>query len=68
MMIFGSPRLSHYFMQLGLIDEFQLTLNPIVLGSGTPLFKDINESFKLKLLSSKPFDSGVIALHYQIEK
>jgi dihydrofolate reductase len=67
MMIFGSPRLSHNLMQLGLIDEFQLTLNPIVLGSGIPLFKDIKEKFKLKLLSSKPFDSGVIALHYQIE-
>jgi dihydrofolate reductase len=67
MMIFGSPRLSHNLLQLGLIDEFQLTLNPIVLGSGTPLFKDIKEKFKLKLLSSKPFDSGVIALHYLIE-
>jgi dihydrofolate reductase len=46
MMIFGSPRLSHNLMQLGLIDEFQLTLNPIILGSGIPLFKDIKEKFK----------------------
>jgi dihydrofolate reductase len=68
MMIFGSPRLSHNLMQLGLIDEFQLILNPIVLGSGIPLFKDIKEKFKLKLLSSNPFESGVVALHYQTEK
>lgn len=67
MMIFGSPSLSYTLMQLGLIDELKLTLNPVLLGKGIPLFKDIKEKCKLKLKNSKTFDSGVVALHYQID-
>lgn len=43
MMIFGSPRLTHTFIRLGLIDEYRLTINPVVLGKGVPLFKEIKE-------------------------
>lgn len=67
MMIFGSPRLSYTLMQLGLIDEIQITLNPVLLGQGIPMYKDIEDKRKLKLLSSKTFDSGVVALHYQVD-
>lgn len=67
MMIFGSPRLSYTLMQLGLIDEIQITLNPVLLGHGIPMYKDIEDKRKLKLLSSKTFNSGVVALHYQVD-
>lgn len=36
LVIFGSPALSHYFMKHGLIDEYRLTIEPIVLGGGIP--------------------------------
>jgi dihydrofolate reductase len=65
MMIFGSPSLTHTFMQLGLIDEYRINVNPIVLGSGIPLFTDVKESTNLKLLKAKTFASGVVGLHYQ---
>jgi dihydrofolate reductase len=65
LMIFGSPRLTHTFIHLGLIDEYRLFLNPIVLGGGIPLFQDINGWTKLKLLEAKAFQAGVVGLHYQ---
>jgi dihydrofolate reductase len=65
MMIFGSPRLAHTFMQLGLIDEYRMNVNPIVLGSGIPLFADIQDRINLQLLTTKTFHSGVVGLHYR---
>ncbi|MEO6890050.1 MAG: dihydrofolate reductase family protein [Ktedonobacteraceae bacterium] len=65
LMIFGSPTLTHSFTHLDLIDEYRLFLNPIVLGGGIPLFQDIKEWMKLKLLEAKTFQAGVVGLHYQ---
>lgn len=68
LVIFGSPRLSQIFTQMGLIDEYRLTVNPVILGSGIPLFKDIKDQIKLKLLEAKTFNSGVLGLHYQTDR
>lgn len=68
LMIFGSPRLTHTFMRLGLIDEYRLFLNPIVLGGGIPLFQGFKDWTKLKLLEAKTFQAGVVGLHYQAIK
>ncbi|MFN8453196.1 MAG: dihydrofolate reductase family protein [Anaerolineae bacterium] len=68
LVIFGSPGLTHTFMRLGLIDEYRLTVNPVILGRGIPLFKNINDRIDLKLLETKTFQSGVIGLHYQSDK
>jgi dihydrofolate reductase len=65
LMIFGSPRLTHTFMRLDLIDEYRLFLNPIVLGGGIPLFQDTKGWTKLKLLDTKTFQAGVVGLHYE---
>ena len=65
MMIFGSPSIVHTFVQLDLIDEYRLTINPIVLGSGIPLFKDVKDRIALKLVEARKFPSGVVGLHYQ---
>jgi dihydrofolate reductase len=64
-MIFGSPRLSHSLMSLGLIDEYLLQINPILLGEGIPLFQDLKGRAKLRLISHQTFKNGVIGLHYQ---
>jgi dihydrofolate reductase len=63
-LIFGSPRASHSLLEAGLVDEFWLFVNPVLLGEGIPLFKGVNELVKLRLIESKTFSSGVIALHY----
>ncbi|HSN48986.1 MAG TPA: dihydrofolate reductase family protein [Flavobacterium sp.] len=63
--IFGSPAASQSLLNEGLVDEFWLFVNPIILGQGMPLFKDISGTTKLKLEASKTFACGVIALHYK---
>lgn len=64
-LIFGSPRASQSLLNEGLIDEFWLFVNPIILGKGMPLFKDVTGTTTLKLVESKTFGNGVIALHYE---
>ena len=64
-LIFGSPTASHSLLSQGLIDEFWLFVNPIILGHGIPLYKGETETTKLKLIESKIFSCGVIALHYE---
>lgn len=61
----GSPSLIIALAKLGLIDEYQPVVHPIVLGNGLPLFKDITERIDLKLLKTKAFGCGAIALYYQ---
>lgn len=63
--ILGSPRFAHTLMQLGLIDEYKITVSPIVIGSGLPLFQGVQEKINLKLIENKTFDSGAIGLVYQ---
>ena len=62
--LFGSPTLTRSLMNENLIDEYWLFINPILLGQGNSLFKDISHEIRLKLLTSKTFASGVICLHY----
>ena len=68
LVIFGSPSLAHSFMELDLIDEYQLTLNPVLLGSGIPIFEKIKSKTDLKLLEAKTLSSGVLGLHYQTKR
>jgi len=63
--MFGSPTVAHVLMQSNLIDEYWLFVNPILLGAGIPLFRNILERNSLKLLQSQAFASGVIGLHYE---
>jgi dihydrofolate reductase len=64
----GSPSLIVALMQLELIDEYQFAIHPIVLGSGLPLFKNINDRIDLKFLKTKTFGCGVIVLYYESTK
>ena len=65
MVILGSPRFAHYLMQLDLIDEYKITVSPVLIGSGLPLFQGLKEKVNLKLIENKTFDSGAIGLVYQ---
>jgi dihydrofolate reductase len=65
MAIFGSSDLAVLLMKHGLIDEFHIFVNPVVLGGGKPLFKGLNERFKFRLLRTQVFGSGVVMHCYQ---
>lgn len=64
LVIFGSPGLAKSLMNLGLIDEYKLTLHPVILGEGISLFDSNTQRSNLKLLASKTLGSGVVTLHY----
>jgi dihydrofolate reductase len=65
MLIYGSASIVQQFTNLRLIDEYQLLVHPAILGGGKALFKGVEDKQSLKLVSAKPFDSGVVLLTYQ---
>jgi dihydrofolate reductase len=64
----GSVALAQTFMQLDLIDEYRININPTVLGQGKPLFAGVTRAFPLKLLESRTLKSGVVALRYEPDR
>ena len=65
LLLFGSADWASTLTQLGLIDEYRIMVNPVVLGSGTPLFKGIKDKLRLKLTNTRTFRSGNVLLYYQ---
>jgi len=63
--ILGSGSLITQFTDAGLIDEYQLMIDPVAIGSGTALFKNIKRDLNLKLTTTRIFKSGTILLYYQ---
>ena len=66
--ILGSSQVASTMTELGLIDEYRIFVNPIILGRGKPLFADINQRKKLRLVKTKTFASGLVGLYYQLDK
>lgn len=66
--IYGSVSVIQELMNADLIDEFYLTVNPILLGKGKPLFNHISKRINFRLVESKTFSQGVALLHYAKEK
>jgi dihydrofolate reductase len=60
----GGATLVSSLMNLGLIDELRLVVQPIILGKGKALFKDVKERHALKLLGAEPLKSGMVRLSY----
>lgn len=67
-LLFGSPTATHSLIQQNLIDGYWLFVNPIILGRGIPLFVDIKDKIKLKLLNTSPFTCGVTELNYLVNR
>jgi dihydrofolate reductase len=63
--LFGSASLAATLIQLGLIDEYRVLVTPVILGVGTPMFKDIESTFNLKFLKATTWSSGTVALWYE---
>ena len=64
-LIGGSGALAKSLIEHGLIDEIRMLVHPIVVGKGKRLFEGANESIDLKLVDTRAFGSGVVALTYQ---
>lgn len=63
--ILGSGSIVSQFADAGLIDTYQIMIDPVALQSGTPLFEGMKNQLDLKLIDSKVFKSGVVLLTYE---
>jgi dihydrofolate reductase len=64
--LYGGGKLITAFVNADLVDEYRIAVQPVILGAGNPLFKDISRQVNLKLLKSTPWpDSGVVSLIYE---
>jgi len=63
----GDGELIEFFMNERLIDEFILTVHPIILGEGLPLFRGSHRQTDLKLLDCKTYESGIVQLSYSLK-
>jgi dihydrofolate reductase len=61
----GSHSLIIQLLNLGLIDEFQLCIFPVVAGPGLPMFENLNDRIIFSLVKTKTFKGGAIILYYQ---
>lgn len=65
MLLSGGSRLPAALTALGLIDEYHISVHPVVLGGGKPLFREQEQRVNLQLVDAQTVDSGVVILHYQ---
>lgn len=66
MVLFGGARLAQSFARLRLVDEYRLCVQPVALGSGRPLFGDLDTRLTLTLTAVRPFPSGAALITYQM--
>lgn len=63
--VYGSASIVRQLTDLGLIDEYQLLVHPVVLGDGTPLFRGVESAADFSFESATPLPSGVVKLVYR---
>jgi dihydrofolate reductase len=61
----GGAAIASSLMRSNLIDEYWLYVQPVILGSGTPMFPSLDNKINLRLLETRTFNSGVVLLRYQ---
>jgi dihydrofolate reductase len=60
----GGPNLANQFVRRGLVDEYRLVVHPVVLGAGTPMWPQLDDPLRLKLVETRTFAAGVMAVSY----
>lgn len=65
MTLLGSGSIVTQFAEHGLIDRYELMIDPVAIGNGTPIFNGIQHNLNLKLTGNRIFKSGVVLLTYQ---
>jgi len=66
--LYGGAQLIKTFIELNLVDVYRISVHPIALGQGKPLFENLTDRLNLKLIESKTFQSGVVQLIYETIK
>ena len=66
--VYGGASFDSSLIKEKLIDELYLFINPVAIGNGMTIFKDLNEIQKYTLIESKAFESGKILLRYEVKK
>lgn len=66
LIVYGGATFVSALISQGLIDEYHLFINPSAIGSGMPIFKDLDNKQNLTLIKSTPFDCGIVVLHYKL--
>ncbi|KAA3604128.1 MAG: dihydrofolate reductase [Calditrichaeota bacterium] len=62
----GGGEIAKILLNENLVDEIFLSVHPIILGKGIPLFTEINKTLRLKLLKIETFESGLVQLVYKV--
>jgi len=62
---YGGGTFVSSLIKAGLIDEYYLLVNPTIIGTGMPIFKERADKLELKMIEAKAFDCGITVLHYQ---
>ncbi len=65
LLVFGGSKFAGALIELGLVDEYHLVLEPVALGGGKPLFSHLSKRQKLKRVDAKPLPSGAVWLTYR---
>jgi dihydrofolate reductase len=65
--LMGGGELIESFINERLIDEFILTVHPIILGEGVPLFRGLRQQTDLKLIACKTYESGIVQVSYGLK-
>lgn len=65
--LFGGAQLTTSFINNRLVDELWLSVHPILLGSGKPLFQDVDGRKSLTLIESKAYETGLVSLRYELK-
>ncbi len=66
--VYGGASFDSSLIKENLIDEYYLFVNPVAIGNGKTIFKDLKEIRKLSLIESIAFDSGIVLLHYEVKR
>lgn len=64
--LLGGGEIVSLFLNADLVHEIILSIHPIILGKGIPLFNKIKKLVKLRLVKSSQFESGLVQLHYRV--
>src|ERR687889_563394 len=63
--VYGGSSFDSSLIKEKLIDEMYFFINPVAIGNGMTIFKDLNEIQKYTLIESKAFESGIVLLRYE---
>ena len=65
--VMGGGELAQSLLEAGLIDEIGFNIHPVLLGSGVPLFHEMNRQIDLELIDCKPFKNGCVYVLYRVK-